>query len=144
MYHALWKRLGSNPGSWVPRLCLYTISYVWPTMWYVFFQDDSQLFQWHKLMVTGWLVAVLHTCEQHVQLHNALCKACNFRDKKWECNEKCIVHHQRHAQAILTASSDDDRKTYDIVYYIVYDIKVHIVYDVIYAYIVYDTKCSMI
>jgi hypothetical protein len=29
---------------------------------------------------------------------------------QWECNEKCIVQHQRHAQAILRASSDDGRK----------------------------------
>jgi hypothetical protein len=53
---------------------------------------------------------VRHRHERHVQLHNAQIKSCNFCVNKKKCNEKCMVHHERHARAILRASSDDGQK----------------------------------
>ncbi len=87
-------------------------------------------------------MAVLYTCDWHVQQHNALCKAYNFRAKKRECNEKCIVHHQGHAQAILMASSDDDRK-HTIAYTTLYTMSYCILYTMSYMHTVSYAVCSM-
>jgi hypothetical protein len=57
----------------------------------------------------GW-VAVLHTCERHLPLHDAGYGSCYSHSKRWECNVQHTANHQRDAHSILQATSDDDEK----------------------------------